>query len=229
MEAWRGRLTSCKLLAVYTMSTQKEETRARLLSAARKLLVKRGFHGVGLEDIAEAAGVSRQAVYKSHFASKADLLLELVRHLHVVEKLDELVQPYLAAQSGLEMLHEGIRTLVLIEGRIHDIALVLTAAALTDPGAAAALHDRLEVKRGAIRGALERVKGDGHFSPTWQLEEAVELLAALVSVDTYQRLVVVQGWQPEQLIRRIIELSQAFLLVPSARKAARKKAAGAQA
>ena len=72
------------------MSTRKEDTRYRLFEAARKLLLKRGFHGVGLEDIAEAAGVSRQAVYKSHFASKADLLLELVRHVHVAENLDEL-------------------------------------------------------------------------------------------------------------------------------------------
>ena len=52
--------------------------------------------------------------------------------LHVAEKLDDLVRPYLAAQSGLEMLQEGIRTIVLIEARIHDIALVLTAAAQTD-------------------------------------------------------------------------------------------------
>jgi AcrR family transcriptional regulator len=207
------------------MSTQKEETRARLLSAARELLVKRGFHGVGLEDIAEAAGVSRQAVYKSHFASKAELLLELVRHLHVVEKLDDLVQPYLAAQSGLDMLQEGIRAIVLIEGRIHDIALVLTAAAQTDQGAAAALHDRLQVKRGAIRAALERVRADGYFSPTWQLEEAVELLAALLSVDTYERLVIEQGWQPEQLVRRVFEVSRAFLQVVPPPRATRKRLA----
>ena len=205
------------------MSTQKEETRARLLGAARKLLVKRGFHSVALEDIAEAAGVSRQAVYKSHFASKAELLLELVRHLHVSEKLDELAGPYFAAQSGLEMLHEGIRTIVLIEGRIHDIALVLTAAASSDQGAAAALHDRLEVKRGAIRGALARVKADGCLSSTWQLEEAVDLLAALLSVDTYERLINEQAWQPEQLIRRIWELSQTFLLAPAPHEPSRTK------
>ena len=103
---WRARLTRVNYPGLHHVNP-KEETRARLLSAARKLLVKRGFHGVGLEDIAEAAGVSRQAVYKSHFASKAELLLELVRHLHVVEKLDEFMLPYLAAQSGLECCRKG--------------------------------------------------------------------------------------------------------------------------
>lgn len=183
--------------------------------------MKRGFHQVALEDIAAEAGVSRQAVYKSHFASKAELLLALVRHLHVAEKLDELTRPYFAARSGLEMLQEAVRTIVLIEGRIHDIALVLAAAATSDAGAAAALNDRLDVKRGAIRGGLERVAADGHLSPAWQLEEALDVLAALLSVDTYEQLVVQRGWQPEQLISRIHELSEVFLTKPVARKSRR--------
>lgn len=193
------------------MSTQKEETRARLFDAARKLLVKRGFHQVALEDIAAEAGVSRQAVYKSHFASKAELLLALVRHLHEAENLDELTKPFFAARTGLEMLREAIRTIVLIEVRIHDIAVVLTAAATSDAGAAAALHDRLEVKRGAVRTALERVKGEGHLSPDWGVTEALDLLAALLSVDTYEQLVVRGGWSAEQLIARIQQVSAVFL------------------
>src|SRR6187401_179948 len=104
------------------MSTKKEATRLRLLDAARKLLLKRGFHGVSLEDIAEAAGVSRQAVYKSHFTSKADLLLALVHYMHVVEKLEELIQPIHDAPSALAMLEETLRTIVRIEQRIHDWA-----------------------------------------------------------------------------------------------------------
>lgn len=200
------------------MSTQKEETRLRLFDAARKLLVKRGFHGVGLEDIAEAAGVSRQAVYKSHFASKGELLLELVRHLHVSENLDELTQPVYSAKSGLAQLEATIVAIVSIEARIHDIALVLSGAALTDAGAAAAYRDRMEVKRGALRGALTRAKSDGHFSAAWKLEEAVDMLAALLSVDTYQQLVVEGGWKPEALMRRIGELSQASFLVGAKKK-----------
>jgi AcrR family transcriptional regulator len=204
------------------MSTQKEETRARLFDAARNLLVKRGFHHVTLEDIAEAAGVSRQAVYKSHFASKAELLLALVRHLHVAEKLDELVEPYLAAKSGREMLREAVRTIVLIEGRIHDIAFVLTTAAAADDGAAAALHDRLEVKRGAVRRALERVQADGQLDPSWPLEQALDVLVALLSVDTYEQLVVLGGWSAAQLISRIDELCGVFLVAPEKPRARRR-------
>ncbi|MDF3065271.1 MAG: TetR family transcriptional regulator [Polyangiaceae bacterium] len=194
------------------MSTQKEETRVRLFDAARKLLVKRGFHSVKLEDIAEEAGVSRQAVYKSHFASKAELLLALVQHLHGAEKLDELTAPYFAAPSGVEMLREAIRSIVLIEGRIHDIALALTTAAASDAGANAAQSDRLAVKRGAIRGAVERVEAEGHLSSQWSVDEVTDLLLALLSVDTYELLVVQSGWRPEQLIARARDVSETFLL-----------------
>jgi AcrR family transcriptional regulator len=199
------------------MSTQKEETRLRLLDAARGLLMKGGFHGVGLEDIAEAAGVSRQAVYKSHFASKTELLLALVDHVHVVEKLDELVAPVFAAQSGLEMLHEGIRCIILIEVRVHDMALVLSTAALSDPAAAVAWRTRLDVKRNAMRMGLERLQADGHFNPAWKLEEAVDLLAVWISVDAYHQLVVDAGWSPELMISRIWGLCEAsFVILPSA-------------
>src|SRR3954471_16021047 len=106
------------------MSTGKIDTRYRLFEAARKLLLERGFHGVGLEDIAEAAGVSRQAVYKSHFASKAELLMALARHVQVAEKFDELTRPIGAAQSGLAMLEETIRATLKIEARVHELSMV---------------------------------------------------------------------------------------------------------
>src|SRR6185369_16607553 len=120
------------------VSTSKEQTRLRLLESAQRLMLERGFHGTGLEDIAAAAGVSRQAVYKSHYDSKAELLLDLVRHVHATEKLDELIEPVRHAKTGLEMLERSIVAAVRIEERVHELSVVMSAAALTDQGAAAA-------------------------------------------------------------------------------------------
>jgi AcrR family transcriptional regulator len=205
------------------MSTKKEDTRYRLFEAARKLLLKRGFHGVGLEDIAEAAGVSRQAVYKSHFASKADLLLELVRHVHVVEKLDELTRPVFEAKSALEMFEATIRASVKIETRVHELSLVLAAAAVSDEGAAAAWRDRMELKRGALRGAMSRLEAEGRLRRGWQVEHAVDVLDSLLSVDTYQRLVTERGWTQEQLIQKVQELCRAAFLVEPPSKSQHRK------
>jgi AcrR family transcriptional regulator len=197
------------------MSTKKEDTRYRLFEAARKLLLKRGFHGVGLEDIAESAGVSRQAVYKSHFASKADLLLELVRHVHVAENLDELTRPIFEAKTALDMLAATIRASVRIEARVHELSLILAAAAVSDAGAAAAWRDRMELRRAALRAAVSRLEAEGRLRRGWQIEQAVDVLDSLLSVDTYQRLVTERGWKQEELIQKVLELSaDAFLVEP---------------
>lgn len=206
------------------MSTRKDDTRYRLFEAARKLLLKRGFHGVGLEDIAEAAGVSRQAVYKSHFASKADLLLELVRHVHVAEKLDELTRPVFEAKTALEMLAATIRASVKIEARVHELSLVLAAAAVSDDGAAAAWRDRMELKRGALGGAVSRLEAEGRLRRGWKVGQAVDVLDSLLSVDTYQRLVTERGWTQEELIQKVQELCAAFLVDPPGKPQPKKRA-----
>jgi AcrR family transcriptional regulator len=58
----------------------------RLLDSARRLFCERGFHGVSVNEIAEAAGTTGAAVYR-HFPSKEDLLLTL---------LDDVQDRYLA-------------------------------------------------------------------------------------------------------------------------------------
>jgi AcrR family transcriptional regulator len=207
------------------MSTRKEDTRYRLFEAARKLLLKRGFHGVGLEDIAEAAGVSRQAVYKSHFASKADLLLELVRHVHVAENLDEFTRPVFEAKTALEMMEATIRASVKIEARVHELSLVLAAAAVSDDGAAAAWRDRMELKRGVLRTAVSRLQAEGRLRRGWEVEQAADVLDSLLSVDTYQRLVTERGWKQEELIQKVQELCAGAFIVEPPRKLQPRKAA----
>lgn len=205
------------------MSTQKEETRLRLFAAARKLFESRGYHSVKLEDIAEAAGVSRQAVYKSHFASKADLVLELARHLHVAEKLDELIQPAREATTGVATLEAVIRTFVEIELRLHDLGVALAAAAHTDPGAAVAWRERMSAKRGGIHIAFTRLQADGQLDPLWELEQAVDLVAALLSTEAYHSLVVERGWQPEQMIRQVWQLCRRTFVVEPATRSKRRR------
>src|SRR5581483_2177482 len=57
-----------------TRSEAKEDTRARLLAAARRVFVREGFHGATVDMVAAEAGFTKGAVY-SAFTSKADLFL----------------------------------------------------------------------------------------------------------------------------------------------------------
>jgi AcrR family transcriptional regulator len=64
-------------MARVTRETSKEMTRQRLLAEAERLFRERGYAATSLEQIAEAADVTKGAIY-GHFSSKEDLLLSAI-------------------------------------------------------------------------------------------------------------------------------------------------------
>src|SRR5580698_9715037 len=60
-----------------TRETSKAMTRERLLDEARRLFRERGYAATSLEQIAEAASVTKGAIY-GHFSSKEDLLISAI-------------------------------------------------------------------------------------------------------------------------------------------------------
>ena len=55
----------------------RDQRRASLLEAANDIFTSRGYHAAAMDDIAEAAGVSKPVLYQ-HFPSKLDLYLALL-------------------------------------------------------------------------------------------------------------------------------------------------------
>src|SRR5438445_2150565 len=60
-----------------TPEKRRAMTRDHLLDAAAEVFAERGFHGATLDQVADAAGFSKGAVY-SNFASKEDLFFALI-------------------------------------------------------------------------------------------------------------------------------------------------------
>jgi AcrR family transcriptional regulator len=58
-------------------AAQTEQNHERVLEAARRVFLARGFHVATLDQIANEAGFSKGVIY-SHFASKADMFLALL-------------------------------------------------------------------------------------------------------------------------------------------------------
>src|SRR5438874_13806771 len=56
---------------------QRDLTRTRLLDAAEKVFVDRGFHAASVDEVAEEAGYSKGAVY-SNFENKDELFLAVL-------------------------------------------------------------------------------------------------------------------------------------------------------
>lgn len=146
---------------------QTAETRRRLLEAAQRVFVARGFFDASLDQVAEEAGLTKGAVY-SRFESKGDLFLALYEE-RVAARFEELqlvpdraATPEAAAAMQMRRWLELMRAdpawaLLVTEFRVY-------AARRPELNARyAALHGRL---RDAVAAALaERFAEAGLESP----------------------------------------------------------------
>ena len=87
------------------MRLPAEQRRTQLLEVAIELFATHGFYATSMEDIADAAGVTKPVVYQ-HFPSKRALYREL---LHDVDArlTDRLVIATASATTGRERVQEG--------------------------------------------------------------------------------------------------------------------------
>jgi AcrR family transcriptional regulator len=70
------------------------QRRAQLLDAANEIFTSKGYHAAAMDDIADAAGVSKPVLYQ-HFSSKLDLYLDLLDNS--CQRLVEIVKEALAS------------------------------------------------------------------------------------------------------------------------------------
>jgi AcrR family transcriptional regulator len=57
---------------------QSQETANRILNQAMRIFLEKGYHGTSIDDITQAAGLTKGALYW-HFKSKEDLVKKLIR------------------------------------------------------------------------------------------------------------------------------------------------------
>lgn len=168
---------------------------------------ERRGRGVGMRDVAEAAGVSRQAVYL-HFGSRAELMVATARYGDRVLGLDERKRRYQAAATGVELLEAYVEFWGNYIPEIYGIAKALLEARETDEAAAAAWDDRMGSVRERCRNIIESLHRDGMLAPEWSREEAVDLLWTMLSIRNWESLTIECGWSTSQYVVRMQELSK---------------------
>lgn len=187
------------------MSSEKLETREKILEAAARLLEERRGEGVRMGDVAAAAGVSRQAVYL-HFGSRAELMVATARYGDEVRGLDGRLRGYRAAVSGVDRLAAYIEFWGEYVPEIYGIARALRDARETDEAARAAWEDRMGAVHDACRDIVGRLRDDGMLADGWSLDEAADLLWTMLSIGTWESLTG-RGWTTDQYIARMQHLS----------------------
>ena len=92
------------------MNDATANSHAKILEVAEALYARRGFAGVGMRELAEAAGLGKSSLFH-HFRSKVQLYLAVVER--VLARVEERVQPILTAHApAAERLDRWIDALV---------------------------------------------------------------------------------------------------------------------
>ncbi len=134
-----------------TMGRRAVRTSTLIQDKAREVFLERGYHGTKVEDIADAAGVSRASFY-TYFPSKRDVLLALGTDAYVAmdENLNAMRE---LAKAGTEDLVEHVvRSYMELLDEHGGFILVWGQAGFEDPelraaGMRAKLHSARRLAR----------------------------------------------------------------------------------
>jgi AcrR family transcriptional regulator len=193
------------------MSSGELETRDRILEATTRLMEERRGHGVRMRDIADAAGISRQAVY-DHFGSRAKLLVATTHYVDEVRGLRERRRRFQAATTGVEHLEAYVEFWGNYIPEVYGMARALLAARETDEAAAAAWDDRMGAVRESCRTTIEALHRDGTLAPEWSRDEAIDLMWTMLSIRNWEQLTIECGWSISQYVGRMQKLLKRALV-----------------
>jgi AcrR family transcriptional regulator len=196
------------------MSSGDPETRVRILKETRRLMEERRGKDVRLEDIARAAGVSRQAVYL-HFGSRSGLLIATARYLDEVLELRDRVKPYREAPNGIAALDAFVEFWGNYMPDIYGLAKALLTVRETDEAAADAWADRMAAVYQGCKIVVNRLFEENHLAPEWNREEAADFFFSLLSLLNWEYLTMERGWSNHQFIQRMQTVLKKTLVKPS--------------
>jgi len=133
------------------------DTRARILDTAAELFAEKGFHGTGVAEIGDAAGVQRGALYY-HIGSKEELLWEILG-AYTRLMLAEAERVVATVDDPISTLRDLLRAHVrLIIAHRREVAIQLRdVSALTGERAA-----QLQDLRDRIQHCWQDVLDAGH-------------------------------------------------------------------
>ncbi len=180
------------------------DTRRRILLATWEVIEQLGAD-IRISDVADRAGVSRQAIYL-HFGDRANLLLALVEFMPETLGFQNLLAHVFAAGSGVEMLRRAVALHSTYSAKIDSVARVLEAAQYQDPAVGAAWRDRMNRSRAAHRAIIERIAKEGQLADGWTVSEAADLFYTVTMQGPWRELTRELGWSPEQYAERITKL-----------------------
>ena len=179
-------------------------TRARILAVAWTLVADRG-RNLKLNEVAERAGVSRQAVYL-HFGDRNGLLLALVAHMDDTLDLGESLAHVRASPTGAGLIERAMRLNADFWTAVSPVAQVLEAYRHDDNALGAAWRDRMQFRQRVFAMMIERIVELQELAEGWSVEDASALLYAVAHFDAWRELTDHLGWTDDHYVEAMSRL-----------------------
>ena len=196
------------------MSSENQQTREKIMNAARRLLEGEPGAAVRMSDIARAAGISRQAVYL-HFPTRAELLIATARHMDEVLDVAGRLARSRAAATGRERLDAYIEAWCNYIPEIYGVGRAFMAMEATDEAAREAWADRMRAMKAGCEAAVRALEQDGALKPGFAPEQATDLLWTLLSVRNWEHLTRDCGWSQAAYVEAIKYMAEGALVSQS--------------
>jgi AcrR family transcriptional regulator len=185
-----------------------EQTRSRIIDAARDLLMSDEPGAFSIDGVARGAGVARMTVYYQ-FESKHGLLAALFDDLSERGQMVRLREAFMK-DDPLDALERFIDVFMHFYDRNRVIVRRLNALAALDPELETALTERDEWRRGGLRTLLERIGNKQEKRSPRKVEDALAVLHTLTSFSTFDVLVTSER-SPKRAGKLIFQLARGVL------------------
>jgi AcrR family transcriptional regulator len=153
----------------------KQQTRAKVLSAARRLFSEQGYEGATIRDIAAAAGMSTGAVF-ANFTDKSDLFREIM-----LTDMAALADAMSSAAAGASAADQALLKMFMAGYAFYQTQLPLARAAFSvgwspQDGPALRSAPPVQVLHELLLAELNRAAARGEIAADADLELRAQML-----------------------------------------------------
>ena len=198
---------------------QARETQRHIAEAARELFIERGWVATSIRDVAERAGVSVQTIYNAFEGGKA-AIFGRVMDIAVVgddEPVAMAERPEYRAmfetEDPGELLRIGAGITVALFRRMEPLIPTIRVAVSADPGFAEGWRANYgQARYDGIAAGMARMAELDALRAGVDVTRATDIMWTVLSVETYEALVITRGWTPEEYEAWVLDTLRASLL-----------------
>lgn len=173
--------------------TQAKLTRARILDAARELFQMKGFEGVTIEQMAQAANVSSPTIY-ALFQSKRGVLRALMDEAMPIEQFNALVEMVTLERPARERLALSAKIARQMYDAERKQMEIFQGASFLAPEFKELEEERERRRYHRQEESAKMLVTDNSLIKGMSLSKARDILWAFTGRDLYRMLVIEQGW-----------------------------------